>query len=58
MTPTAAQAADRWAVHAWDGETWHTYQPDTNTRAAAEAVAERVKGEHPGWGVKTVNEAL
>lgn len=58
MTPTAAQAADRWAVHAWDGQHWHTYRPNTDTREAAEAMAVRVQVEHPTWGVKVVDETL
>lgn len=57
MTATQTDGP-RWAVHAWDGSEWHTYHPEPNTQEAAEAVRDRVKGEHPGWGVKLVDERL
>lgn len=47
-----------WAVHAWDGEAWHVFQPDDNDRAAADRLRADVADAHPAWGVKLVDETL
>lgn len=59
MTTTAAKAAPQWAVHAWDGTTWHVFTPDDmSDRAAAERLRADVADEHPTWGVRLVDETL
>lgn len=47
-----------WAVHAFDGAQWRTYDVDPNTKEAAQQVADGLRSLHPRWAIKVVDEAL